>query len=420
MPGKARDKSPAPLRPLPCWPSKQELADATAHQVASLGMYINDNYNPTTEITAGNTADLLVQLTSFFQTDPAARDLQGQQDGLRPASIAAGTHPPSQTCRQLAASAAVAAPTASAAASQQPNLTALVAKASEWVQEARNFIGPYFITGKEFLADTILLILLVLVLFSCVQFLFQSTPQTYNVKNMTVSQRWAIVRQGRTNANFNIISVIVTMLKLAIMYTLGAMSSLSALVCVLPAYWHKQDLLVFWPWVEFCVLCKVAGWTDGYPKSCVLVFTKYWFNKGKVVNTRLLIELFLHWLYNFASSNKTVQTLMLPANMFLKSIVSSKETVMFLCTRPFQAPYDDETHPFHPDYEDEAGKKPHYGKTRVNELLGMLGQEAITSRSVTRADKEKLWLAHEQNLTRQSISWMLQLLIKLKQYCGCS
>ena len=156
----------------------------------------------------------------------------------------------------------------------------------------------------------------------------------------------------------------------------------------------------------------IAGWPDGYFKSFVLVLVKYYFNMGTAINARLLTELALYFLWNFAMNNKTMQALMLPANMFLKSIVSSKETCVFLCTPAFKDPYDDTRHPLHPDYKDQVtGKKPDYSRARVNELLGILGEPPGTNH-VSLEDKKKLW--HENNMTRQSIAWMLQMLIKLK------
>jgi hypothetical protein len=417
---KARDRSPHPLRAIPSWPSNRDLTSANANQLAFLGTYINTHYKPATPITAGTMQELIAQIMNFFLTDPAARDLQGQQDGLHPDDIAAGTPSPSQM--QLAASGAVTAPTASAAAtgsvaapsSQQANLSDLAAKASAWVQEASNHICPVLLKCKALLGNILLLFFVVLVLFTCVQFCLQSPPQTYNVKNMTVSERWAIVRQSRINANLGIISCIVTMLKLAIMYTLGTIWNLSAWTCVFAAFWHHHRLFVFWPWVEFVVLCCVGKWPDGFLKSFVVVLVKYFFNVGNAITARLLTELAWYFLWNFASTNKTMQALMLPANMFLKSIVSSKETCMFLCTPAFTAPYKDKQHPFHPDYTDKVtGKKADYSRKRVNELLGMLG-EPLGSNNVTQEHKIQLWQAHENNMTWQSIAWMLQMLIKLK------
>lgn len=426
MPAGARMMSPCRIKQkrsaltnLPPWPTKHELEQATPGQLHSAAVQINEFVSPQDPskgpITGTKNLQLGIQIQNYWMTHDTAKNSQGDQDGLRPIADPPDTEAPSRAERRslvggaAAAGAAVAASAASAAAigsvaapsSQPANLSDLAAKAS-----------AVLLKCKALLANILLLFFVVLVLFTCVQFCFQIPPQTYNVKNMTVSERWAIVRQS--HANFGIISCIVTMLKLAIMYTLGAIWNLSACTCVFAAFWHNHGLFVFWPWVEFVVLCCIGQWPDGYLKSFVVVLVKYLFNVGNAITARLLTELAWYFLWNFASTNKTMQALMLPANMFFKSIVSSKETCMFLCTPAFTAPYDDKDHPFHPDYTDKVtGKKPDYKRARVNELLGMLG-EPPGSNNVSPEDKIKLWQAHENNMTRQSIAWMLQMLIKLK------
>lgn len=439
MPPRARMMSPCRIKQkrsaltnLPPWPTKHELEQATPGQLHSAAVQINEFVSPQDPskgpITGTKNLQLGIQILNYWMTHDTAKNSQGDQDGLRPIADPPDTEAPSRAERRslvggaAAAGAAVAASAASAAAigsvaahsSQQPNLRDLAAKASAWVQEASNHICPVLLKCKALLGNILLLFFVVLVLFTCVQFCFQFSPQTYNVKNMTVSERWAIVRQSNINANFGIISCIVTMLKLAIMYTLGTIWNVSAWTCVFAPFWHNYGLFVFWPWVEFVVLCCIGQWPDGFLKSFVVVLVKYFFNVGNAITARLLTELAWYFLWNFASTSKTMQALMLPANMFFKSIVSSKETCMFLCTPAFTAPYKDKDHPFHPDYTDKVtGKKPDYSRKRVNELLGMLG-EPPGSNNVSSEDKIKLWQAHEKNITRQSMAWMLQMLVKIK------
>jgi hypothetical protein len=36
------------------------------------------------------------------------------------------------------------------------------------------------------------------------------------------------------------------------------------------AFWHNHGLFVFWPWVEFVVLCCLGKWPDSFFKSFVV------------------------------------------------------------------------------------------------------------------------------------------------------
>jgi hypothetical protein len=75
---------------------------------------------------------------------------------------------------------------------------------------------------------------------------------------------------------------------------------------------------------------------------------KYLFMKGNAVDNRLLFEILLYYVADWASTNKMILELSKSADMFFKSMKSSKQTWIFLSTRPFEQPYTDTSHPFHP------------------------------------------------------------------------
>jgi len=411
----ARAKSPCALKPLPLWPSLEELGKATVPQLGHLGTHINEKWNPVQPITAGSKSEMALAIVAFYEKDPVAK-----QDGLRDATKYKPDEPaPWQKDKESAAASSIEASAAvgSAAVLPQPDFCAFASACIQSAQAAT----PDILQRVNDLLNTCAWYLgaffLVAWFVPAVIYLFVSwvtTPKVYDVKNMTNFEKWELARAGvhsHTQASSDIFTFIAWTIKTGYMLYSRLFTS-TAFPVLAAKWWHNDSLFSFWAWVEFFLLCFVASWPNHFVKDLVVFLIKFLFVK-EVKSYRVAMEIAFYYILNWANSNKTVKELWQSVIMFCKSLQAKKETLIFLLQEPFLEPYNDTMHPFHPDYLDAGGKKPDYSRPHVNELLGMLGQETGAGR-VFEEDKKKLWKAHETNTTRKSLCWLFKTVIKHK------